>query len=214
MELSTATRRAPGRPRDEALQQRRRTEILDCAVRVFAKHGYQQTDVQVIADDVGISKGSVYRYFESKEGLFLAAVRRGVQELFDTIDARLAAVQDGLETLSLAVSVYIEFFQRRPELTELFVQERATFRERRLPVFFDMRDARRDRWVRIVKRLISECRVRKIPPARLLDVLGNALYGTMFTNHFIGNRKPVHVQAAEIIDVLFNGILVEKEVRR
>ena len=207
MSTSTVVRRAPGRPRDQGLPQRRKTEILNTAVLMFARFGYPNTDLQRVADELGVGKGTLYRYFSSKEELFLAAVRRGVDELFGYIDSRVEVAQDALERLRVAVAAYIEFFQQHSELAELFVQERAEFRQSRLPVFFEARSERRVKWEKVLHRLIAERRVRKVPVARVLDVLSNTLYGTMFTNHFLGDHRPVQAQADDIIDVLFHGIL-------
>src|SRR3954462_695441 len=79
--LAVCNKRTRGRPKDLSLHDRRREEILEKATAVFAKHGYPNTDVQFIADPLRISKGTVYRYFPSKEQLFLAAVERGVRRL-------------------------------------------------------------------------------------------------------------------------------------
>src|SRR6266576_1817616 len=87
---AVAPRNPRGRPKDAALQERRREQILEKATVVFAKHGYPNTDVQFVADPLGISKGTVYRYFPSKERLFLAAVKRGVERLKEHVDGSVA----------------------------------------------------------------------------------------------------------------------------
>ena len=79
IEIPSPCKRLPGRPKDEALQVRRRGEILDQAAETFAAHGVARTDVQWIADAVKVSKGTIYRYFPSKEELFVATVRRSVE---------------------------------------------------------------------------------------------------------------------------------------
>src|SRR4051812_36477614 len=117
-----------GRPVDAALQERRREEILDQATKVFAQRGYPNTDVQDIADPLRISKGTVYRYFPSKERLFLAAVERGVKQLQVHIDRAVEPVEDPVDRMAVAARTYLEFFAQNPQLAELFVQERAEFR--------------------------------------------------------------------------------------
>lgn len=54
----------------------RERQIVDVAVRVFAQRGYHAASVDEIAELAGISKPMVYLYLDSKEGLFLACVRR------------------------------------------------------------------------------------------------------------------------------------------
>ena len=44
----------------------RRQEIVDGAIRVFARKGYEKTAISDIAGEIGISQGLCYRYFPSK----------------------------------------------------------------------------------------------------------------------------------------------------
>jgi AcrR family transcriptional regulator len=60
--------RAPRLPADE-----RRNQIVDVAVQVFARHGYAATGTADIAEAAGIGEPTIYRYFESKRDLYLAA---------------------------------------------------------------------------------------------------------------------------------------------
>lgn len=69
---------SPGRPVDPELRDRRIAEILQVAARLFAEHGYTNTNIQSIADHLQISKGLVYRYFASKEKLFAACLEDAV----------------------------------------------------------------------------------------------------------------------------------------
>jgi AcrR family transcriptional regulator len=54
----------------------RRAAILDCADAVFLEVGFQAASMSEIAARLGGSKGTLYNYFDSKEDLFLACVRR------------------------------------------------------------------------------------------------------------------------------------------
>jgi AcrR family transcriptional regulator len=212
MALMTLTaKRQPGRPRDEALRERRREAILKEAAALFAKHGFTATDVQWIADALRISKGTVYRYFPSKEKLFLCAVERGILRLYEHIGAARRGVTDPVEEIRVAVIAYLRFFKRNPELVELFIQERAEFKGRHRPIYFQHRDGRRGPWRERFAGLMAEGRIRSMPVERVIDVLGDVVYGTMFTNHFAGRDKPFEAQAQDILDVVFNGILSDDE---
>jgi len=61
--------------------------------------------------------------------------------------------------------------------------------------------------------LMDQGRIRRMPPERILDVLGALIYGTMFTNYMEGRSKSVEEQAEEILDVMFNGMLTHAEQR-
>ena len=200
-----------GRPRDEKLVERRKEEILCQASRVFADLGYQNADVQFIADPLGISKGTVYRYFPTKERLFLAAVKRGVLRLDEHIKAAMARQEDPLAKMAAATSAYLEFFEKYPRLVELFIQERAEFPNRKKAVYFEIGDEQQGHCREMVRGLIESGRLRKIPVDRVMTVFGDLVYGTMFTNYMSGRRRPFQQQAADILDVVFNGILSDTE---
>jgi AcrR family transcriptional regulator len=53
-------------------------EVLDAALAVFAEKGYAATRVEDVARQAGVSKGTVYLYFASKEALIEGIVRRAV----------------------------------------------------------------------------------------------------------------------------------------
>jgi AcrR family transcriptional regulator len=55
--------------KDQALVERRRAQLVDASIRLFARQGYHPTSVRDIARAVGVSVGSVYTYFPSKEDI-------------------------------------------------------------------------------------------------------------------------------------------------
>ncbi len=58
-------------------------EVLDAAVHLFMERGFAATRVDDIAAAAGISKGAVYQYFNTKQAIFEALVRRAVGPLVD-----------------------------------------------------------------------------------------------------------------------------------
>ena len=205
--MAVAAARKPGRPKVEGLQDRRREEILAVATLEFARRGFPGTDLQVVADRLGVGKGTVYRYFDSKEALFLAAVDRGMRLLTESSDRAAAKGRDPFERIILATRDYLEFFDRHPELVELMVQERAEFRDRKRPTYFLYSDANVRPWRRLLQGLIDEGKLRRIPPKRITDVFSSVLYGAIFSNYFERRRRSPESQTEEILDVIFRGIL-------
>lgn len=206
---STGCRR--GRPCDEGRREKRCEEILEKATEVFAKRGYRNTDVQFIADPLGIGKATVYRYLPTKEQLFLAAVERGVRRLDEAIGLAVEEVDDPIEKMVVATSAYLEFFEKHPDLVELFIQERAEFRDRPKAIYFEHDCSKKDRWRNTLTEAMDKGRLRQMPVERIMAVTSDLLYGTMFTNHFAGRNKPFKEQARDIQDVLFRGILSDSE---
>lgn len=212
--MNAATHRKPGRPRDEALQARRREEILDAAARLFARHGYPNTDVDSVAEELGVGKGTVYRYFPSKTELFLAAVGRGMTRLDNRIHANVAGVADPLDKIERAIHTYLAYFDEHPELVELFIQERAEFKDRGTPVYFEHRKASIGPWQEMFRGLIAAGRVRDLDLNATGDILNGLLYGTIIQNTMTGRRGGHAEQARRIVDIVFHGILTPAERKR
>jgi AcrR family transcriptional regulator len=198
------------RSTDQDLCARRHEEILDMAAKLFAEHGFSETDTQFLADQLGVGKGTLYRYFPSKRDLFLAAADRVMVKLREHVDASIAEIEDPLEQIAAAIRAYLAFFAEQPGYVELLIQERAQFKDRKKPTYFEHREKNIERWRNIYRHLIAAGRVRQIPVERITDVLGNLVYGTMFTNYFTGTAKPFEEQARDILDVVFNGILTAR----
>ncbi|HVK18748.1 MAG TPA: TetR/AcrR family transcriptional regulator [Fimbriiglobus sp.] len=214
MRSADPSQRRPGRPKDPGLEARRRTEILDAAAEFFARRGFSATDVQVIADQLGVGKGTVYRYFPTKEQLFLATVERGLDELTAEIDAVMAdPAVDPVDLIRGAIRAYLGFFHRRPEMAELFIQERAAFPHHHRPLYFSEKngDEKCRQREELLSRLIEAGRVRPMPLERFFDVVGDLLYGTILTNLLTGRPADPDAQADAVLDVVFHGILTDAE---
>lgn len=65
--------------------------LIEAAGELFARNGYDGTPVQAIIDNVGVSKGTFYHYFSSKEDILDAVVERMTREGFNQM---AASVQD------------------------------------------------------------------------------------------------------------------------
>jgi AcrR family transcriptional regulator len=210
---TVSTPKKLGRPKDVSLLARRREQILRVAAQLFATHGYPNTEVQLVADTLGVGKGTIYRYFPSKRDLFLAAVDRGMRQLQQQVQADTTTVADPLERIACAIRTYLVFFEAHPEIVELFMQERAEFKDRKQPTYFEHREANIAPWRALARQLITAGRLRSLPPERLA-VVGDLLYGIMFTNYFSGHRKSAIAQAEDFLDVVFHGILSDSERQR
>lgn len=196
------------------LTARREEEILVAASRYFAISGYHNADLQILADQIGVGKGTLYRYFKTKEDLFLSTVDRGMHDLHSYIEERTSKESDPIDRLRTAVTSFLAFFDANPEIVELLIQERAEFRDRLQPTYLKHREANIGPWQEMLRQVIAAGRIRKMPVSRITDVLSNLLYGTIFTRHFNRKKMALERQADDILDVVFLGLLDEDERRR
>lgn len=77
------------RPRWRRRKEARPAEIVSAALELFATHGYAATKLDAIAARAGVSKGTLYLYFPSKEDLFKAVVRELLLPNLAVAEARL-----------------------------------------------------------------------------------------------------------------------------
>lgn len=85
---------AMGLPKRLRRPEARPDEILDAALAVFAEKGFAAARVEDVAKRAGLSKGAVYLYFDSKEALFEALVRRFAQNVIAPAAARFTAMAE------------------------------------------------------------------------------------------------------------------------
>jgi AcrR family transcriptional regulator len=76
---------------DEQMREATRRRIIRQAASEFARLGFDQANINTIAEQVGIGKGTIYLYFENKRDLFLTMLRTIAQEHLATVRGALAA---------------------------------------------------------------------------------------------------------------------------
>jgi AcrR family transcriptional regulator len=192
----------------------RREEILDAATELFARYGYSDAVTGALAERLGVGKGTLYRHFPSKRELFLAAADRVMRRARETIEASTVGVDDAIEQIVVSIRAFLTFFAAHPEFVELLIQERALFKDRTESTYIQHRDRNVVRWREHYRSLIAAGRLRDIPVERITGVIGDLLYGTIFTNYFTGPRQTPEAQTQDILDLVFEGILSQSERRR
>jgi len=206
------SRSRPAPPVDGAAGDRRE-EILDAATDLFAEFGYSDAVTQDLAVRLQVGKGTIYRHYPSKRELFLAAVDRVMRRMRVYIDEAVAEVADPVDRIERGTRAFLEFFAEHPEFVELLILERALFKDRTRPTYIEHRERNQIRWLEVYRALIADGRVRDMPVERIGTVFVDLAYGTIFTNHFAGQRRSPGEQARDILDVMFYGILSESERR-
>jgi AcrR family transcriptional regulator len=81
-------------------------ELLEAALEVFAKNGYRNTRLDDVAVEAGVTKGTIYHYFDTKEALLL-----GVVEHYQAL--ALGRVEDVLRDVGLTASERIRQLMRK-----------------------------------------------------------------------------------------------------
>ena len=115
-------------PRKTASQERSRLTVdalLEATARILMKEGYDRASTNRIADVAGVSIGSLYQYFPSKEALVAAVIDRHMQEMMQVV--RDALVKVAMRPIGEAarelVRVMIDAHRVNPKLHRVLVEQ-------------------------------------------------------------------------------------------
>ncbi|MCG8567103.1 MAG: TetR/AcrR family transcriptional regulator [Desulfobacterales bacterium] len=106
------------------LKEDKEREILEAAVKVFARHGFHGAKMAGIAEEAGVSAGTLYNYFTDKEDMFDRVFAVFCREVSQGI-AQLGSRSDFscLEKLDGAVDLVFDLLGPHPDLIKVFANE-------------------------------------------------------------------------------------------
>jgi TetR/AcrR family fatty acid metabolism transcriptional regulator len=94
-------------------------QIIDAAVRVFARNGFYNSRVSDIAREAGIASGTIYLYFKTKDEILVTLFREKMAEFVETLRKEIAGEPDARAKLRRLVRLHLETLQARPDVAEV-----------------------------------------------------------------------------------------------
>jgi AcrR family transcriptional regulator len=117
----TRRRRKAERPR----------EILEAAFEEFSRNGYATTTLDQVAERAGVTKGTIYVYFENKEHLFISMVREVTNVTLDVVQDMFkrheGSTADLLRAQFSFIYEHIVEDRRRREVVRMLIAEASRF---------------------------------------------------------------------------------------
>ena len=101
----------------------RRRQILEAAVRVFARQGFHACRVSDIADEAGVAYGLVYHYFKSKDQVLNELFVERWSLLLSAIEETDRAQQTPREKLAAVAGFIVDSYRHDPELMKVIIVE-------------------------------------------------------------------------------------------
>ncbi len=196
-----------GRSSNGPSPKRREQEIVAAAAEIFRQNGYADTSVQDVADAVGILKGSLYYYIDSKEDLLyrvLLEVHEDAQGWLSEIAEMTEATP--LEKISAYVRRHVEYNVRNMNKVAVYYHDFGLLSAERRA---DIRKERRvyeDFLEKLIKEAQKAGQVDKKADAR---VLAYCMFGTMnwtYTWYRPGGRVSIPKLADMVADFAVKGL--------
>lgn len=97
----------------------REQQLLDLAEELFLANGYDRTTIEDIARAAGVTRPVVYEHYGSKEGIYLACVRRARGQFNTDVMRAVAGTDDPLEQLRCGADAYYRVLERDPRRWQL-----------------------------------------------------------------------------------------------
>jgi AcrR family transcriptional regulator len=94
----------------------RRRAILDAALAIFLERGFERATLDAICAKVGVTKGSLYHHFSSKEQIAVTLYGEAVGTIQAELAAAIAGATTARDTVERLVTSYLGWFQRQPAL--------------------------------------------------------------------------------------------------
>jgi AcrR family transcriptional regulator len=193
-----AARRNNGRGQPTS-PKKREQEIIDAAAEIFHRQGYSDTSVQNVADAVGILKGSLYYYIDSKDDL-LYRVLLEVHDAAHSIIEEVAALDSlsPLERLRVYVQRHVEYNIRHLTKVAVYYHDyKLLAPERRAEI-----RRQRKMYEDFVEGLITEAQAQREVAADLdPHVLANCMFGAV-NSIYTWYRPGGKVSASQLADTL------------
>ena len=101
-----------------------KSRVIDAALKLFAEHGVNGTSLQMIADELGVRKASVYYQFPSKDEIVLAVVEPVFEDLKRLVKIA-EAVDSEVSRREVAISGLVELAVRHRQVTAVFYMDPA-----------------------------------------------------------------------------------------
>jgi len=104
----------------DRISEEKRSRILEIATGEFASKGFDNANMNDIAERAGISVGSLYKYFDSKETFFLTCIRFGIDTLEGVLSDALHSPDDLLDKTGKIVRLIQHHSRQNRDLIRLY----------------------------------------------------------------------------------------------
>ena len=190
----------------EAKKENKRERILNAAIKLFSKKGFDQTSIEDITAQAKVAKGTFYSFFEKKGDVLLYFVDREIETSRREIQRTISAQKTIFDQLELVIFTYLKYIFRNKEFSRVLAKER-----------FDTIGTRQNKnellLIKALSKLIDQAKQRhEIKSCVDSHSMANMIFAiyTMYViywlNGFIKTKKECVRRIREVIHLIFDGV--------
>jgi len=193
----------------------KRNEILQASTKVFVKKGFFLTQMEDIAREAGIAKGTIYLYFKSKEELFCSFFENIFEQSLLDIEKIKNISCNAIEKIKMVIKNQLEFCQKN---IDLFIMMDREFHHMEKTLKMAHAQKIMKKYEKIIYSLseiigqgIKEKLIKKIDPVLISFILIDMVKSTVLKNVKFKSREKLVDQMQTILEIFLNGVGTEKE---
>ncbi len=187
---------------------KQRMAIMNSAMHLFGKRGFNGTSMRDIANSVGLLPGSLYAHIDSKEALLFEIVTGGISQFISAVEAASASTADPIEKLRRMIVAHVEIVATNPERSQVVFHQWRFLGPDNLPDAIDRRRQYETHFVDVI-RMGSEAGVFK-PDLNLRITVLTILGALNWTPEWFSpdGRLSATALGEMMADVLLGGVLI------
>jgi AcrR family transcriptional regulator len=190
-----------GYPRRRAT---RRSTIISIAAQLFSEKSYHDVTMDEVASKVGVAKGTIYLYFESKERLYLEILEHGYEAIESLIEKEIAKSDPAPEKLKKVLKLIFRFYRQNLDVLRILSRDETHLIREHYEFTEHWRFRRIKLYEKILEKGVKESSFYPINTELTALIIFGLVRSVMF---FYETDKGAEETAEEVFSVLERGIL-------
>jgi TetR/AcrR family fatty acid metabolism transcriptional regulator len=196
--------------KEDIVKEFRLRELLEAARRVIGKHGFQGATIDRVAEEAHVAKGTVYIYFDNKEGLLHAAVVDGIRTMLSQLSQVGETYGSPLERLKTLVRAEFRLLHSNQDFVKALMLEPSLVTPKPGNAMYE--ELRRvflsyfDFLAGIVTEAIKSGEIRPIDPQFCAFMLDELVTGCLRRRMMDLATTPIEEDADAVLELFLRGI--------
>jgi AcrR family transcriptional regulator len=194
------------------ISEEKRNKIIEYAATEFAEHGFASANINRIAEKAGVSIGSMYKYFENKEDLYLKIIHFSVEKMKSILDVIIESEGELLNKIEMIISAIQSYSRSNIYLNKLYNEMTTeSYSELVWKIASDMEGISAELYASLIKKAQDAGEVRKdIDPKMAAFFLDNLFILLQFSYSCEYYKERLKMFAGE--DIFENDDLVAEQL--
>lgn len=191
----------------EPRQSGRKGEIIQAAAKLFSNKSYHDVTMDQIAQEVGVAKGTIYLYFDSKEKLYLEILEETYEEIEAILEKEIAKGDPAPQKLKKILGLIFQFYIQNMDVLRILSRDETHLIREHYEFTEHWRLRRIKLYQKILEKGISEGSFRPANTELTALIIFGLVRSVMFFYH---TDKSAGEIAEEVFSMISEGILIQR----